>query len=75
MSLGALLEANDHARATDVRIKPGAMLATAGEDRSLPTVRLRLYQAGLRLAAVLNEAVPAGQADDRELRPRSTHRL
>jgi hypothetical protein len=36
-------------------IKAGAKLADDYQARSLPVVRRRLYQAGVRLAMVLNE--------------------
>ena len=41
---------------TKQRIKPGTKLGQAYLDKSLPVVRQRLYQAGVRLARVLNEA-------------------
>jgi hypothetical protein len=40
---------------TGQRIKPGAKLGDAYQEKSLPVVRHRLYQAGVRLAKVLNE--------------------
>jgi hypothetical protein len=43
--------------ATGQRIKPGAKLGDAYQERSLPVVKQRLYQAGVRLAGVLNEAL------------------
>ncbi len=45
--------------ATAQRSKPGAKLADAFEEKSVPVVRRRLSQAGMRLAWVLNEAFPA----------------
>jgi hypothetical protein len=42
--------------ATAKRIKSGTKLADAYQDANLPVVRRRLYQAGVRLAMVLNEA-------------------
>jgi hypothetical protein len=44
--------------ATGQRIKPGSKLRDAYQDANLPVVRRRLYQAGARLAWVLNEAFP-----------------
>lgn len=41
---------------TGMRIKPGQKLADAYQEVNLPIVRRRLYQAGVRLALVLNEA-------------------
>ena len=41
---------------TGQRIKPGAKLGDAYFEKSLPVVRQRLHQAGVRLAKVLNEA-------------------
>jgi len=43
---------------TKQRIKRGAKLSQAYLDKSLPVVRQRLYQAGVRLTRVLNEAFP-----------------
>ncbi len=40
---------------TGQRIKPGAKLGDAYYERSLPVAKQRLYQAGVRLAMVLNE--------------------
>jgi nuclease S1 len=45
---------------THQRLKPGAKLSQSYLDKSLPVVRQRLRQAGLRLAAVLNEAFGDG---------------
>jgi hypothetical protein len=42
--------------ATGQRIKSGRKLGDAYQKASLPVVKLRLYQAGVRLAMVLNEA-------------------
>jgi hypothetical protein len=42
--------------ATGYRIKPGTKLGDAYQAKSLPVVRRRLCQAGVRLAMVLNEA-------------------
>jgi hypothetical protein len=39
---------------TALRIKPGAKLATAYQEATLPVVRVRLYQAGMRLALLHN---------------------
>jgi hypothetical protein len=44
--------------ATGRRIKPGAKLGDAYQERNLPVVKQRLYQAGVRLARVLNEVWP-----------------
>jgi S1/P1 Nuclease len=44
---------------TNKRIKPGARLGDAYQERSLPVVRQRLYRAGVRLAGVLNECFEA----------------
>jgi hypothetical protein len=41
-----------------MRIKPGAKLANAYQEASLPVVRRRLYQGVVRLAIVLNKAFP-----------------
>ena len=41
---------------TGMRLKPGQKLADAYLEANLPVVRRRLYQAGVRLAWVLNEA-------------------
>ena len=41
--------------ATGRRIQPGASLGDAYQERSLPVVKQRLYQAGVRLAGVLND--------------------
>ena len=46
-------------RETGKRIMPGEKLAKAYFDANLPVVRRRLYQGGIRLATVLNEAFPA----------------
>jgi hypothetical protein len=43
--------------ATGQRMKPGAKLGDAYQTRSLPVAKRRLYQAGLRLTLVLNQAV------------------
>jgi hypothetical protein len=43
---------------TGMRIKPGQRLAEAYQDATLPVVRLRLYQGGMRLASVLNVVWP-----------------
>jgi hypothetical protein len=40
---------------TGVRLKPGQKLGDVYQDKSLPVIRRRLSQAGLRLAMVLNE--------------------
>jgi nuclease S1 len=45
--------------ATNQRINPGTKLSDAYLEKSLPIVRQRLYQAGMRLAKVLNEAFSA----------------
>jgi S1/P1 Nuclease len=42
---------------TGKRIKSGSKLGDKYQEKSLPVVRRRLAQAGLRLAWVLNEAV------------------
>jgi hypothetical protein len=41
---------------TGKRLKPGQKLSDAYVNANLPVVRQRLYQAGVRLAKVLNEA-------------------
>jgi hypothetical protein len=41
---------------TGRRIKPGTKLGDEYQARSMPVARRRLYQAGARLALVLNEA-------------------
>jgi len=43
---------------TGQRIKRGEKLAKAYFDANLPIVRRRLYQGGIRLAMVLNQAFP-----------------
>jgi nuclease S1 len=40
---------------TGLRLKPGQKLAYVYQDKSLPVIRQRLSQAGVRLAMVLNE--------------------
>jgi len=47
-----------HDPTTKQRIKSGAELGDAYLEKSLPVVRQRLYQAGVRLTRVLNEAFP-----------------
>jgi hypothetical protein len=42
----------------DRRFKPGQKLADSYQEANLPVVRRRLYQAGVRLALVLNDAFP-----------------
>ncbi len=44
--------------ATGQRIKPGARLGDAYQEASLLVAKRRLYQAGARLAIVLNEVFP-----------------
>ena len=44
---------------TGMRLKSGAKLGEAYHTKSLPVVRQRLYQAGMRLAMVLNDAFSA----------------
>jgi nuclease S1 len=44
---------------TGMRIKPGAKLGQQYHDANLPVARHRLYQAGVRLAIMLNEAFAA----------------
>ena len=51
--------AADRVPGTELPIKPRQKLAKAYFDANLPVVRQRLYQGGIRLAMVLNEAVPA----------------
>ena len=46
---------------TGMRIKSGQKLADAYQEANLPVVRRRLFQAGVRLALVLNEAFPDSQ--------------
>jgi hypothetical protein len=43
---------------TGQRMKPGAKLADDYQARSLPVAKRRLYEAGVRLAWVLNGAFP-----------------
>jgi hypothetical protein len=43
---------------TGKRIKPRAKLGDAYQEANLPLARRRLYQAGARLAMVLNGAFP-----------------
>jgi hypothetical protein len=43
---------------TGKRIKPGQKLSDVYLNANLPTVRRRIYQGGIRLARVLNEAFP-----------------
>jgi hypothetical protein len=43
---------------TGQRMKPGTKLADDYQARSLPEAKRRLYEAGIRLALVLNEAFP-----------------
>ena len=50
--------------ATGQRTKPGVKLGNAYQDRSLPVVKRRLYQAGVRLAMMLNEALQRTAASD-----------
>jgi hypothetical protein len=44
--------------ATGMRIRPGARLGAAYQESSLPVFRRRLYQAGIRLATLLNASFP-----------------
>jgi hypothetical protein len=44
--------------ATGHSLKPGTKLADAYHEKSLPVVRRRLCQAGIRLAWIINEAFP-----------------
>jgi hypothetical protein len=55
----SLLVARDAYRdpATGQRIKRGVKLAESYQVRELPMVKRRLYEAGVRLAWVLNEAL------------------
>ena len=41
------------------RIKPGAKLGDAYQEAGLPVAKRRLYQAGVRLAMLLNAVFPA----------------
>jgi hypothetical protein len=43
---------------TGVRLKPGQKLSNADLEANPPVARRWLYQAGVRLAWVLNEAFP-----------------
>jgi hypothetical protein len=43
---------------TGRRMEPGAKLACDYQSRNLPVAKRRLYQAGVRLGRVLNEAFP-----------------
>jgi hypothetical protein len=45
--------------ATGQRMKPGAKLGDDYQARSLPVAKRRLYQAGMRLAMVLNDVFAA----------------
>jgi hypothetical protein len=45
--------------ATGKRIKPGAKLGNAYQAANPPVARRRLYQAGARLAGVLNDVLRA----------------
>jgi hypothetical protein len=44
---------------TDKRLNPGQKLGEEYVEANLPMARQRLYQAGIRLATVLNEAFGA----------------
>jgi hypothetical protein len=44
---------------TGTRIKPGTKLGDAYHAASLPVAKRRLYQAGVRLATILNEVLGA----------------
>jgi hypothetical protein len=46
--------------ATGALAKPGRKLGDEYQAENRPVVKPRLYQAGLRLAIVLNEAFPTG---------------
>ena len=59
-SLLAAREA-DHDPATSQRMKPGAKLGEDYQAQDLAVVKRRLYQAGARLAWVLNEALGAAE--------------
>jgi S1/P1 Nuclease len=52
----AVLPSAQRPEPTGKRIKPGAKLGDAYVEANEPVVRRRLYQAGVRLAMVLNEA-------------------
>ena len=58
MTLQGLLAAREAYRVpeTGLGLKPGEKLTDAYLKANLPAVRRRLYQAGVRLAIVLNEA-------------------
>ena len=43
---------------TGQRMKPGTKLGDVYQEKALPVAKQRLYQAGSRLAMVLNEAWP-----------------
>ena len=45
--------------ATGQRIKPGARLEDAYQKAGLPVAKRRLYQAGVKLAMLLNDVFPA----------------
>jgi nuclease S1 len=45
--------------ATGRRIKSGTRLGDAYQEAGLPVAKRRLYQAGMRLAMLLNEVFPA----------------
>jgi nuclease S1 len=47
--------------ATGQRMKPGTKLGDAYQAKSLPVAKQRLYQAGTRLAMLLNELFPDGR--------------
>jgi hypothetical protein len=44
--------------ATGRRMKPGAKLGDEYQARSLPVAKRRVYEAGVRLALLLNETLP-----------------
>ena len=45
---------------TGMRLKSGQKLGDAYLEANLPVVRRQLYQGGVRLAIVLNDAFPGG---------------
>jgi hypothetical protein len=58
---------------TGLRIEPGAKLGDAYQEANLPVVEQQLYQAGVRLAGVLNEVFREGQMPRLGSSPRRPH--
>jgi hypothetical protein len=55
MNGGGRAKSHGRAQVNEQRIKPGAKLGDAYQEKSLPVVRQRMFRAGVRLAKVLNE--------------------